>query len=452
MVHEMIRTAAVLAAAGALLAGCALRPAGERQERLAAENAGRAWARESVELSPLPEQPTIEDYLQRAFLANAALQNRYWQWRAALEQVPQDASWPRVALPFNVMFTKENMKLWDRTTLGVTNDPMTNIPWPTKLSTAGRRALEEARAAGRRFEEAKFLLQGRVLATWYELALLAETNRIHKDHIAILRMIVSEVRARATTGRATPQDLLNAQTDLDLMENEDQTVCARIAPTVARFNALLGRAATDPVPLPEALPAARPLPAPDEEVIRLGAERSPALAALAREVAGRREALDLARQAYLPDFSLSASVTGTVAQNLGGMVVLPTRLAAIRAGVEQARANEKAAAAARLQYQRDLDAAFILNLYLLRNDERQLDLFEKVLLPRAREAVKLTQSAYAANRAGFTELLDAQRALLSVQLTAAQLRTEREKALAAIETWSLVDVETLSPAEGRPAR
>ena len=35
--------------------------------------------------------------------------------------------------------------------------------------------------------------------------------------------------------------------------------------------------------------------------------------------------------------------------------------------------------------------------------------------------------------------------LLSAQLVVAQLRTEREKALAAIETWSAVDVETMQP-------
>jgi hypothetical protein len=45
----------------------------------------------------------------------------------------------------------------------------------------------------------------------------------------------------------------------------------------------------------------------------------------------------------------------------------------------------------------------------------------------------------------YADLLDSQRTLLSVRLVAAQLRTEREKALAAIETWSAVDVEAMKP-------
>jgi len=54
--------------------------------------------------------------------------------------------------------------------------PMANIPFPTKLATAGRKALEVARAAGLQFEAAKFLLQGKVLSTYYDLALLASPS------------------------------------------------------------------------------------------------------------------------------------------------------------------------------------------------------------------------------------------------------------------------------------
>jgi hypothetical protein len=50
---------------------------------------------------------------------------------------------------------------------------------------------------------------------------------------------------------------------------------------------------------------------------------------------------------------------------------------------------------------------------------------------------------YVAGRIPFVELLDTQRTLLDAWLALAQLRTEREKALAVIETWSAVDVEAM---------
>ena len=176
------------------------------------------------------------------------------------------------------------------------------------------------------------------------------------------------------------------------------------------------------MPLPASLPALRPLPVSDADLIRLGSERSPELQALAREVAGKKEALALAKQAYIPDFGLSFSITGSVAQTLGGMLVLPTRLEAIRAGIEEARANLQAAAAARTQYERDLAASFVLNLYTLRNDDRQIKLFEETIIPRARQMIELAQNSYSTGRLPFADVVEAERELLNARLVTAQLR------------------------------
>lgn len=430
------------------LTGCAIHPEGEREEREKIESAGTSYVGKT-EPPPLPEKPGPEDYLRFAFLSNADLEARYWEWKAAIEQVPQDASLPNAAISFDYMFSGGEMNAWDRSTLGISNDPMSNIPFPTKLATAGRRALEAARAAGLRFEAAKFLLQGNVLSTYYDLALLAESLRIQEENVALLGLIVGQAGARVSAGTSTQQDLLKAQTEMDLARNALESLRSRVRPTVARMNALLGRPADAPVPLPDALPAPRLLPISDADLIRLGSERSPELSALAREVAGREEALSLATQAYIPDLSLSFSFTGSVSQTVGGMLTIPVRFEAIQAGVEQARAGIRAAQAARTQYARDLAASFVLNLYVLRNDERQITLFDGTILPRTRQTVQVARTSFAVGRVPFLELLDAQRTLLDVRLTLAQLRTEREKALAAIETWSAVDVEAMRPGPAR---
>ena len=431
------------------LAGCAMRPAGEDAERQRAAEAGRPFT-DAIIVPLLPEHPTPEDYLHFAFICNADLHARYWGWRAAIERIPQVSSFPNVAVPFSVMFNNQNMKLWDRTTLGISNDPMSDIPFPTKLSAAGREALEQARAAGLRFEAAKFLLQSRVLGACDDLALLAETIRIREADVELLRLTTRLAAARAQTAAGQPE-LLKAQTALDLAENELANLQAQVAPAVAKLNALLGRAADAPVPLPAVLPAVRPLPVPDADLIRLGSERSTELQALAREVRGKEEALGLAKQAYIPDFGLSFSITGSIAQTLGGMLVLPTRLQAIRAGIEEARANLQAVAAARTQYERDLAASFVLNLYLLRNDERQIKLFQETIIPRARQMIELAQNSYSTGSLPFSDLVEAERELLNARLVTAQLLVERDKALLAIESWSAVDAEAMGPRAARPA-
>jgi outer membrane protein, heavy metal efflux system len=447
--QRLIRFGVPAVAVLSLLAGCAMRPAGEDAERRRAADAGRLFP-DTVVIPPLPENPALADYLRVAFLLNADLHARYWEWRAAIERVPQDSSFPNVALPFSVMFNNQNMKLWDRTTVGLSNDPMSNIPFPTKLSTAGRQALDVARAAGLRFEAAKFGLQDKVVSAYDDLALLAESLRIQQQNVDLLRLMARLAANRARTGAGGQEELLKAQTALDLAVNDLENLKSQVAPDTAKLNALIGRPAADPLPLPDKLPALRPLPVADADLIRLGSERSPELQALAREVAGKEQALSLAKQAYIPDFGLSASITGSIAQTLGGMLVLPTRLQAIRGGIEEARANLKAASAARAQYERDLAASFVLNLYVVRNDERQIKLFDETIIPRARQTIELAQTSYSTGKIPFAEVVEAERELLNARLVTAQLRVERDKALAAIESWSAMDAAAMKPPAATP--
>jgi hypothetical protein len=69
------------------------------------------------------------------------------------------------------------------------------------------------------------------------------------------------------------------------------------------------------------LPAPRPVAADDASLIAV--TRNPELASLAQRVAGRTDAVELARLAYLPDIIRSASITGSISQSLGAMLMVP---------------------------------------------------------------------------------------------------------------------------------
>ena len=434
------RIAAIVAVSS--LFGCAIHPPGEFEERKRVE-AARSTFSSRGEQFPLPLKPSPEDCLRYAFFHNSGLQARYWEWRMAIEQIPQDASPPNPILSFDYMFSAGNMKAWDRTALGLSNDPMTNLEVPGKLSARARKALEEAKAAGFRFEGAKFELQGRVLAAFYDFALLGESIRIAEENTVLMQLVAGQAEVRVKAGISEQQDLLKAQTELDLARNALRNLQAQEQPMTAKLNALLGREVEAPLMLPDSLPGPRTLPLSDDELIRMAAERSPELKALASDAASQEQALSLAKQAYIPDFGVNFGFSGSVSQVLGGMITIPIRLEAMRGGIEQARAGIRKVQALQTQYTHDLGASFLLNLAVLRNNERQITLFEETIIPRAEQTVQLAQTAYAANRVDFGELLEAERTLIEARFTVAELRMEREKALAAVETWSAVDVEVM---------
>lgn len=426
-----------------LVSSCAVHPQGEREERDRAEAA--LWELEEMTEIPFPDHPAREDWLRAAFHGSASLRARYAEWRAALERIPIEASPPKAALQFSYLFSAENMDAWDRTTIGVSNDPMENIAWPSKLGMKGRAALEAARAAGLRFEAEKFRIQAEVSSLYADLAFHSYMIRTEQERLALLTLASSEQDSRVRAGRASGEELIVAGTALDLARNELENLHAQMPPLFAELNALVGRDVRTPIELPETLPAPRPLPAGDAELIALAAERSPELLALSREVAGSEEALELAKAEWLPDFGLNFSVMGSVAQSIGGMVVLPTRFEAIQAGVREAEWLVEAARSAREQYARDLAASFVLDLYVLRNAERQAKFFEGTVLPRAELLERTAQASTGTGTASVSSYVEARMALLDARLAVAQLWTEREKTLAAIESFAKVDVGALHP-------
>lgn len=424
-----------------LLSACAIHPEGEDAERDRAAAYGSAYARslDERELPVLGAGATAADYVRHALLANGELEQRYYEWVAALERIPQEASPPgTLALSFSHMLDG-GASAWDRTTLALQTDPMENLPLPSKLETAGRRALEEARAAGLRFDEMRYELQRRVLVACAELALLDEVAGIAEENAALIELLAAVAEPRARGGLAPQQDLVKLQRELDLARNELRNLRAGAPGLQAELNALLGREPQAPVTA--VWPLQRALEGTDEQLLARIAQRNPRLLGLDHELAGGEQGLELARQEYLPDFALSAGIVGSVSQFVGGMLTLPfLRREAIEGGIAQARAELAAIAALRRQAGLDLAARAVLELYLLRNLDRQLELYAGSLLPRTEQLVDLSRAAYTAGQVPLVELLESQRMLLEVRRVAAQLRAERVKALAELEALSASDL------------
>jgi outer membrane protein TolC len=369
-----------------------------------------------------------------------------------MARIPQVATYPNTNLAptFSYKFSPEQMKAFDRTTINVGFDPMENLSFPTKVSQAGRVALDQARAAGKRFEAAKFELQRKVLTEYFSLAAHDEQIRIQRDNVALLKLLAESGADRVKAGGAQ-RDLLRAQTQLRLAETELANMESEHMSMRAGLNAMLARDARAPLGLPASLPASRPLAAADAALIAVAADNSPELARLAHDVAGRKDALELARMAYIPDVNPMAAFTGSASQVVGAMVVLPTTIPEIRGRIDESRAMLRSSEAVLRQARSDRAGAFVAALYAMRNAERQAAVFGQTILPRARQALASSRQAYSTGTGSFADLIDTQRTLLDVRRMIADAWVEREKRLAELEALAGVDFETLAGDSASPA-
>lgn len=428
----------------AALAGCTIHPPGEREERATAARLGKAYEPrpELRTVSPLPDNATPDQLVQFALLNNADLEDKYWTWRAAIEQIPQDGTQStnlNIAAGTSIV---NGHASWGNSNVTVGNDPMTDIKWPGKLDAAAKQSLENARAAGRRFVKAKFELRGSVLGAYYDYALSAELIRLEQSNLQLLQTTAEATASRNRAGSASQQDLLKAKNEVDMSGNDIANMQSQLPAEQAMINALLGRAADAPLPMPSEFPRVRPVAYADGQLLKLAARYNPELLALADENHGRQQGVRLARLQYVPDFNISVGTDlEGVAQSLLTQATVPfLRYEAINAAIDQANANLRATEATQRQTGNDLASQVVSDITTIRDADRQLDLFEHAILPRARQSVDIGRTEYETGHSTFLDLLDSQRSLIAIQRLIAILKATREKHLVDLEAITTIDL------------
>jgi len=414
-------------------AGCVLAPDGLEHEAERAAAAGEPFRAPVEERTPpeLPADPEWDDYVQRALAVHGDVEAAWAEWTAAVERVRVAAGWPNtnLALDFSTALS-DGGSLWERSTVGLGFDPMEMLALPAKTRAAGRVALEEARAAGSRFDAARLAVRRRTIEALAARGLWAERQVASTELVGLLSLAESSARAGLAVG-AAQQELLQLTLESGRALAEQAAFESQGPATAAALNALLGRPSQAELP-PIALEDPEPLP-DDAALLALSATGSPDLAERASLVAARREALGAAELRWWPDLAPTASASGGADEEIGAMVSIPITWPAVSAAIAASRAELAAAQAVARQAARDADAAFVGTLAALRAAERQVQVLEGSVAPAAEQLVRNGQEAYASGASGLEALIEGRRAALEARLALAEARAARRVRLAELE-------------------
>ena len=327
---------------------------------------------------------------------------------------------------------------WDRTTFTLSNDPMADIVWPSKLSAAAERSLEEAKAIGARFRKARNDLRRDVLNAASELILAQELLRLEQANVALLNMVADLVEARLRTGAAGQRDLLFAQTDLETSRSQVEYLESQIKQRRVAMNTVMGRSPADSSPSDLNVASRNPAIPGNETLLAMAARENPELAAASHEIDAREFDLRLAKLGYVPRLFAQC-----IHADPAGMRAVTWRDGhydprycdheAIEAAISQADANLRASKAARKQMESDVSGRLSIDLLTLHDAQRQLSLLEDSIEPRAARTVDLARAEYETGRATLVDLLNQQRALIDLKRLAAHLHATTAQQSADIE-------------------
>jgi cobalt-zinc-cadmium efflux system outer membrane protein len=293
------------------------------------------------------------------------------------------------------------------------------IPFVDKFRLQGRVGTADVRSAGFAATLTRQLITAQTTQTYDSLLASVRRQRDLREARALAQDFVRRAQARFDAGTTPKLDLVRAQTELARAENDLIANDRDVANARAALNRLIGRplgaliAAADSLEVP-------PGPPDLDRLLATALASRPELADLKSQQEGARAATGLAREAWLPDFTIG--VTRDYADPGPGLlftgVSLPIPLlywqhAHGEIGEARHRELELAASYRDLEGQvgQDLRASHAAATAAL----RQAVYIRDQLLPLARQAYHIASVSYGLGGSSALELLDARRNLLDAE-------------------------------------
>ncbi len=321
---------------------------------------------------------------------------------------------------------------------------------PGKVDARQAAAREQADAARAAIPPVRNRLAGGAAEAWYGLARIRQLRTVTREHIELLGQLIDVVTVSYEVGRAAQHELLQLETLRDRLTDDLGDFERGERMHLARLNAALRRPTDAALPTPERTPLPPP---PDRGALVKAVGGHPALTALEAAAAAAERVAGRAEHEKDPDITLSAGYRvrrevpmkdeGEDFVSLGVSMPLPwfwneerwdTMAAAQRAAARAARARARAE---RDRLTGDVGAAVAEQERAL----RKVTTYEGELVKTAHRALDATLAAYRVGRAGFSQLYQAEVALLDLERGAIVARADAAIAATRLKTLTGAWVE-----------
>jgi outer membrane protein TolC len=389
----------------------------------------------------------LDGYIDEAIYANPAIWEAEHRWRAALQRIPQVSSLPDPMVTIMPFISSPETRVGPQElALGISQ----KFPWFGKLDAKGEIALRDALAAAEQYQARIREAVAAVKRAYYSLAYLDEALRITAEDRELLEHFEEMARARYSTGKGIQQAVIKIQAEITRDDDRMYMLRQQRESVAANLNTLMDRLPDEPVP------SLAHLDAPNvnldlEELYRTGRANRHELKAAEYMIEKGDQAVRLAEREYFPDFTIGLNyIFVDERQDRAGRLNRPEdngedvfavmlgfniplwdgkQMSRVRGATELKYANER-------NYEKmENSMEFSVRDGVLRAETAldQMNLYEKVLIPQAEQALDSTEAAYSTGKLKALDLIDSERFLLNVRLAQAKLKTDYMKALADIE-------------------
>ena len=396
-------------------------------------SSGLSGAQDTVPRNKL----VLPDLIQEALARNPELVAARKQWEAVTNRITPARSLDDPILSLQLWNFPQNFNLTQtqNNIFGLAQ----NLPFPGKLALKGNVASRSADMTEQAVRAKERELVARLKQAYYDLFLAQKGLQIHHEQVGLFRQFVEIANAKFRAGKGSQADVLKAQVELSLLFQHLPILEQRRETAEAMLNTLLDRDPALRLGLAQE-PSQLPLETPMNDLHHFALHDRPELKAAELAVQRNEQSHALAQRQYYPDFNVAFQRFQNYQANdgFGAYVAMSIPFAfwtkpKYDAGVQEAAA---AVAVARAE-QHTLEnlTRFQINdlLAKLRATDQTATLYRTTILPQAEQSVDAARVGYRAGKAGFLELIDAQKAWRGFQLEYFQALVDRQHRLAELE-------------------
>ncbi len=394
----------------------------------------------------------LEDYLRYAALNNAGLKASFESWKAAVEAVPQAKALPDPKFTYGYfireMDTEQQFEL------------MQEFPWFGTIRARTDQAAANANAAQKRYEAKKLELFQQVKHAFYEYGYLAKAIQIANESLDLIKHFEQVARTKYAGATSSHPDVIRAQIELAILEDRLKSLKELRPAITAELNGILNRPADANLPWPQPLQYQQ-TSIDFAKLYALIVQNNPDLKAVDYEIEAMRNAETLAKKRSLPNIGLGVSFMDTAQATASGMsssrenpilatvsLNLPIWTESYKAAEREARAMLLGTRQEKIQLENTLGAEARQLLYEFDDTVRKIRLYRDIVIPKTKEMVLASESAYEAATIDFLSLIDAQDKLLNYELLYERAAAENAQNLAKLERLAGTPLQTVGSSAG----
>jgi outer membrane protein TolC len=314
-----------------------------------------------------------------------------------------------------------------------------SFPAPGSLGARSEAASARANVAAETRRARQQDLVARVRRAYAEYYRADREYRIHMEHGELAQRALDIARATYQGGRGSQQDVVRVVVAMSRVHNDVATIDGDRRTARGLLNTLMARPTDAPLGPPVAIDSDK-VEVRTDELTRLVAERRPEIAAAESAIRARESEAEAARSTgRWPNFMVGLQYMYMPPMeephNYGVMFSMslpwfnPRYGEEVRAAEARVSAERSALSSVRYAAQYELFEAS----ERLKTARESFVIIERDLLPQAQQSFESAEAAYRGGQGDSLALLDALQSLLDV-------RIERERALALVET-ALANVE-----------